>query len=82
MDSNEILEKISKIKKDLADMYDSLDIIRDNLSEQTKAGTNKARGLISKLDSILEYQSDLIVFEKRNDILELKKTLIKIKELN
>ncbi len=82
MDSNEILEKLSKMKKDLADMYDSLDVIRDNLSEQTKAGTNKARGLISKLDSILEYQSDLIVFEKRNDILELKKTLIKIKELN
>ena len=82
MDSNEILEKLSKMKKDLADMYDSLDVIRDNLSEQTKSGTNKARGLISKLDSILEYQSDLIVFEKRNDILELKKTLIKIKELN
>ena len=82
MDSNEILEKLSKMKKDLADMYDSLDVIRDNLSEQTKAGTNKARELISKLDSILEYQSDLIVFEKRNDILELKKTLIKIKELN
>lgn len=73
MDSNEILEKLSKMKRDLADMYDSLDVIRDNLSEQTKAGTNKARGLISKLDSILEYQSDLIVFEKRNDILELKK---------
>ena len=82
MDSNEILEKLIEMKKDLANMYDSLDIIRDNLSEQTKAGTNKARELISKLDSILEYQSDLIVFEKRNDILELKKTLIKIKELN
>ena len=82
MDSNEILEKLIEMKQNLADMYDSLDIIRDNLSEQTKAGTNKARELISKLDSILEYQSDLIVFEKRNDILELKKTLIKIKELN
>ena len=82
MDSNEILEKISKIKKDLADMYDSLDIIRDNLSEQTKAGTNKARGLISKLDNVLDYQADLIVFEKRKDDIELQKILLKIKSIN
>ena len=82
MDSNEILEKLSKMKKDLADMYDSLDVIRDNLSEQTKAGTNKARGLISKLDNVLDYQADLIVFEKRKDDIELQKILLKIKSIN
>ncbi len=82
MDSNEILEKLSKMKKDLADMYDSLDVIRDNLSEQTKAGTNKARGLISKLDNVLDYQADLIIFEKRKDDIELQKILLKIKSIN
>ena len=82
MDSNEIIEKLSKMKKDLADMYDSLDVIRDNLSEQTKAGTNKARGLISKLDNVLDYQADLIVFEKRKDDIELQKILLKIKSIN
>lgn len=82
MDSNEILEKLSKMKKDLADMYDSLDVIRDNLSEQTKAGTNKARGLISKLDNVLDYQADLIIFEKRKDDIELQKILLKIKAIN
>mgnify|MGYP006318695197 FL=1 len=82
MDSNEILEKLSKMKKDLADMYDSLDVIRDNLSEQTKSGTNKARGLISKLDNVLDYQADLIVFEKRKDDIELQKILLKIKSIN
>lgn len=82
MDSNEIIEKLSKMKKDLADMYDSLDVIRDNLSEQTKAGTNKARGLISKLDNVLDYQADLIIFEKRKDDIELQKILLKIKSIN
>ena len=82
MDSNEILEKLSKMKKDLADMYDSLDVIRDNLSEQTKASTNKARGLISKLDNVLDYQADLIIFEKRKDDIELQKILLKIKSIN
>ncbi len=82
MDSNEILEKLSKMKKDLADMYDSLDVIRDNLSEQTKSGTNKARGLISKLDNVLDYQADLIIFEKRKDDIELQKILLKIKSIN
>ena len=82
MDSNEILEKLSKMKKDLADMYDSLDVIRDNLSEKTKAGTNKARGLISKLDNVLDYQADLIIFEKRKDDIELQKILLKIKSIN
>lgn len=82
MDSNKILEKLSKMKKDLADMYDSLDVIRDNLSEQTKAGTNKARGLISKLDNVLDYQADLIIFEKRKDDIELQKILLKIKSIN
>ena len=82
MDSNEILEKLIEMKKDLADMYDSLDVIRDNLSEQTKAGTNKARGLISKLDNVLDYQADLIVFEKRKDDIELQKILLKIKSIN
>ena len=82
MDSNEILEKLIEMKKDLADMYDSLDVIRDNLSEQTKAGTNKARGLISKLDNVLDYQADLIIFEKRKDDIELQKILLKIKSIN
>jgi hypothetical protein len=82
MDSNKILEKLSKMKKDLADMYDSLDVIRDNLSEQTKSGTNKARGLISKLDNVLDYQADLIIFEKRKDDIELQKILLKIKSIN
>ena len=82
MDSNEILEKLIEMKKDLADMYDSLDVIRDNLSEQTKSGTNKARGLISKLDNVLDYQADLIIFEKRKDDIELQKILLKIKSIN
>ena len=82
MDSNKILEKLKKMKKDLADMYDSLDVIRDNLSEQTKSGTNKARGLISKLDNVLDYQADLIIFEKRKDDIELQKILLKIKSIN
>lgn len=82
MEYKEILEKLSQMKKELSVMYDSLDVIRDNLSEQTKAGTNKARGLISKLDNVLDYQADLIIFEQRNDIQELKNILIKINQIN
>lgn len=81
MQNKEILQELSTMKDYLSDMYKSLEIIRDNLSNETKEGTNKARELLSKLSNALDYQADLIIFESRNDTENLKKTINKIKGL-
>jgi hypothetical protein len=80
--NKEILNQLEKMKKDLSAMYDSLEVIRDQLSNETKEGTNKARDLIEKLRVILDFQADLIIYENRQDFFNLKKTNIKIKELD
>jgi hypothetical protein len=81
MQNKEILQELSTMKDYLSDMYKSLEIIRDNLPEDIKNGTNKARELLSKLSNTLDYQADLIIFKDRNDIDNLKKTNEKIKGL-
>lgn len=79
MQNKEILQELSTMKDYLSDMYNSLEVIRDNLPEDIKNGTNKARELLSKLSNALDYQADLIIFESRNDTENLKKTINKIK---
>ena len=79
--NKKIINQLDKMKSDISVMYNELSDIRDQLSNETKEGTNTARYLIEKLSLILDYQADLIVYEDRQDHFNLKKTNIKIKEI-